>query len=115
MGTGPPLNHEMESYLATINPLLIGYEFSGKQSFLNEAIKRAEVLKVGKLSNDQYKFPNVEAFNEALLEVSNLPKSRRAITNWEINQGLRVFGWTHAYNIPQLLYWLEKENKTLSK
>ena len=57
----------------------------------------------------------VEAFNEALLEVSNLPKSRRAITNWEINQGLRVFGWTHAYNIPQLLYWLEKENKTLSK
>ena len=111
----PPLNHEMESYLATINPLLIGYEFSGKQSFLNEAIKRAEVLKVGKLSNDQYKFPNVEAFNEALLEVSNLPKSRRAITNWEINQGLRVFGWTHAYNIPQLLYWLEKENKTLSK
>ena len=111
----PPLNHEMESYLATINPLLIGYEFSGKESFLNEALKRAEVLKVGKLSKGHDTFTDIEALNKALLEVSNLPKSKRGITNWEINQGLRVFGWTHAYNIPQLLYWMDNEDKTLSK
>jgi len=22
-----------------------------------------------------------------------------------------VFGWTHAYNIPYLLYWLDKEGE----
>jgi len=111
----PPFNHEMESYLATINPLLIGYEFSGRQSFLDEALKRAEILKVDKLSNKDYEFADVNTFNKALLDVSKLPKSKKVITNWEINQGLRVFGWTHAYNIPQLLYWMDKQNRAIYK
>ena len=29
--------------------------------------------------------------------------------NWTLNQGSRIFGWTHAYNLPYLLYYLEKE------
>ncbi|MBJ7882121.1 exo-rhamnogalacturonan lyase family protein [Gelidibacter salicanalis] len=29
----PPLNHKMESYLATIYPLIIGYELSGNKSY----------------------------------------------------------------------------------
>lgn len=99
---------EMESYLATIYPLLIGYEFTGNKSFLNEAVKRSEVLKVSKLPKPTDKFSDQKEFNEALLRISNLPKSSHGFTNWETNQGLRVFGWTHAYNIPYLLYWLER-------
>ncbi|MFV0248499.1 MAG: hypothetical protein ACK5H1_06035 [Tenacibaculum sp.] len=105
----PPLNHEMESYLATIYPLLIGYEFSGEKVYLNQAIKRAKVLKVAKLPKEPETYKNAEAFSNDLLKISNLPNSKKSFTNWQINQGLRVFGWTHAYNIPYLLYWLEKE------
>jgi hypothetical protein len=104
----PPYNHDMESYLATIYPLLIGYEFSGNEIFLNEAIKRAEFLKVSKLSKPNTAFSTQKEYNEALLEISNLPKNKGKIAIWEVNQGLRVFGWTHAYNIPYLLYWIEK-------
>jgi hypothetical protein len=104
----PPLNHEMESYLATIYPLLIGYEFTENKSFLNEAIRRSEVLKVSKLPKPTDKFKNQKEFNEVLLKISKLPKSSHKFTNWETNQGLRVFGWTHAYNIPYLLYWLDE-------
>ncbi|MDB4291891.1 hypothetical protein N9954_00675 [Maribacter sp.] len=103
----PPLNHEMESYLATIYPLLLGYEFSGQIGFFQEALDRAKVLKVVPLSKEIDDFKEVQALSEALLNVSNMPKSDRRFTNWEINQGLRVFGWTHAYNVPYLLYWLE--------
>lgn len=106
----PPLNHEMESYLATIYPLLLGYEFSGQQGFFQEALERAEVLKVGTLPKEIEDFDDVHLLSEALLKVSNMPKSNRRFTNWEINQGLRVFGWTHAYNVPYLLYWLENQN-----
>jgi len=27
---------------------------------------------------------------------------------WSITNGLRVFGWTHAYNVPWLVHYLEK-------
>lgn len=111
----PPLNHEMESYLATIYPLLLGYEFSGQRSYLDEALARAEVLKVRPLSKEVGYFKDVLTLNGALLDVSNMPKSNRRFTNWEVNQGLRVFGWTHAYNIPYLLYWLENEPVNVNK
>lgn len=92
----PPLNHEMESYLASIYPLLLGYEFSGNRKYFNEALKRAEVLKVGKLPKAPQDYENASAFSKDLLRISNLPKSKKRFTNWELNQGLRVFGWTHA-------------------
>ena len=111
----PPLNHEMESYLATIYPLLLGYEFSGQRSYLDEALARAEVLKVRPLSKEVGSFKDVLTLSGALLDVSNMPKSNRRFTNWEVNQGLRVFGWTHAYNIPYLLYWLENEPVNVNK
>lgn len=111
----PPLNHEMESYLATIYPLLLGYEFSGQSGYLKEALERAEILKVGLLSKEIDDFNEVQALSNALLDLSNMPKSNRRFTNWEINQGLRVFGWTHAYNVPYLLYWLENPKKKNSE
>jgi hypothetical protein len=110
----PPYNHEMESYLATIYPLLLGYEFSGNKMYFEEALKRAEVLKVSALSKNQSKFKSQQEYSDALLEISNLPKSQNGrFTNWEMNQGLRVFGWTHANNIPYLLYWLENSDSDL--
>lgn len=106
----PPLNHEMESYLATIYPLLLGYEISGEKVYLNEALARAEMLKIGELPKSPEAYENAETYSEDLLSISNLPMSKKRFTNWQTNQGLRVFGWTHAYNIPYLLYWMDKEN-----
>lgn len=100
----PPYNHEMESYLATIYPLVIGYEFTGNRIYLDEAFERAEVLKVGELNKE---FSNQKEYSEALLKISNLPASNGKRKIWEINHGLRVFGWTHAYNIPYLLYYID--------
>ena len=105
----PPLNHEMESYLATIYPLLIGYEFSGDKVFLEEAMDRAALLKVGELPQASEEYAGIETYSEDLLKISNLPESNGKFTNWQTNQGLRVFGWTHAYNIPYLLYWMDVE------
>jgi hypothetical protein len=103
----PPLNHEMESYLATIYPLLLGYEISGEMVYFNEALARANVLKIGVLPKEPQEYANAQEFSDDLVKISNLPKSEKRFTNWETNQGLRVFGWTHAYNIPYLLYWME--------
>jgi hypothetical protein len=101
----------MESYLATIYPLLIGYEFTENKVFYYEALKRAQYLKIGELPMNPDSYTNVETFSDDLLKVSNLPKSEKRFTNWETNQGLRVFGWTHANNIPYLLYWMDKNEK----
>ncbi|QDO95187.1 hypothetical protein FNB79_14795 [Formosa sediminum] len=112
----PPLNHQMESYLATIYPLLIGYDLSGNPSFLAEAKKRAEIIKVSDLPIKIDKNTTQKAYSEALLEVSRLPEDDKGrIAIWDLNQGLRVFGWTHANNIPYLLYWLDNLEPEKSK
>ncbi|MCL5246507.1 hypothetical protein M4I21_11845 [Cellulophaga sp. 20_2_10] len=110
----PPLNHKMESYLATIYPLVIGYDLSGNKSFLNEAKKRAEMLKVSKLPLNIDKNTTQKEYNEAMLKISRLPKDEGKIAIWDLNQGLRVFGWTHANNIPYLLYWLDNPEDVTS-
>tara|TARA_B110000902_G_scaffold210855_1_gene241384 strand:+ start:11803 stop:14403 length:2601 start_codon:yes stop_codon:yes gene_type:complete len=105
----PPLNHEMESYLATIYPLILGYEFTGNKNYLNEAIERSKVLRVDALN---YSFTNQKEYSEALKKVSKLPLGQDGDrTIWKIDNGLRAFGWTHAYNIPYLLYYLNQEKK----
>ena len=65
---------------------------------------------IGELPKEPASYENAEAFSEDLVKISYLPKSKKSFTNWETNQGLRVFGWTHAYNIPYLLYWMDKEH-----
>ena len=108
----PPINHKMESYLSSIHSLLVGYEYSGETSFLEEAVKRSEVLKTDELSREISSFSNQKKLAASLEEVSHLPEdlesSRGAI--WKFTNGLRVFGWTHIYNIPSLVYWLDHEN-----
>jgi hypothetical protein len=111
----PPLNHEMESYLSSISTLLMGYQLSRDDSFLNAALHRAEVLKTGELSLSFEGATQQELFT-ALESVSNLPPARdrdRAI--WSLTHALRVFGWTHAYNVPYLVHWLQvRANETAS-
>jgi len=100
----PPFNHELESYLATIYPLILGYEFTGNHIYLDEAIERAKVLRVDNLN---YNFTNQKEYSEALKKISKLPTGRDGErTIWKIDNGLRAFGWTHANNIPYLLYYL---------
>lgn len=111
----PPLNHDMESYLSSISSLVLGYEFSGEKSLLDEAIKRAEYLKTEELPQEFNSYENQKILAEALEEVSNLPQNeagfRPAI--WKITNGLRIFGWTSIYNVPYLEYWMDEEGYSL--
>ena len=105
----PPLNHEMESYLASISTLLLGYQLSRNKSLFDAALNRAQLLKTGQLATAFDEALSQSALFEAIEAVSNLPESSdtwrpRAI--WSLTHGLRVFGWTHAYNVPYLVYWL---------
>lgn len=108
----PPLNHKMESFLSSIHSLLVGYEYCQDKTLFNEALVRAEVLKADPLPLSFERYKNQKDLGEALEKVSHLPEdleSRRG-TIWQFTNGLRVFGWTHIYNIPSLIYWMEREN-----
>jgi rhamnogalacturonyl hydrolase YesR len=111
----PPYNHEYESYLATIHSLLIGYEFTKEKSFLDEAKHRSEVLKMDELTSTFEELGTQRAIGDALNAVSHLPEQgalsppSRWVENWNVLQGLRVFGWTHIYNIPWLIHCLNEE------
>lgn len=109
----PPMNHTYESYLATISPLIYGYELSGEKSFYKEAWKRAQHLKVDELENEDIFYDKsttqADLFN-LLEQIDNMPpRDDGRQPNWILSQGSRIFGWTHAYNVPYLLYFLENE------
>jgi hypothetical protein len=98
--------------------LLLGYEFTKEESFLNEALKRAEVLKTDQLPKSFDDLGNQKMIQEALESVSHLPEKgdfdaqSRWVQNWSPTQGLRVFGWTHIYNVPWLIHALENAKKS---
>ena len=108
----PPLNHEMESYLATISTLLAGYTASNEPSFFREAARRAQLLKMDALSQPVSAFETQESFAEALESASRLPRGRNGEPGiWRSTGGLRVFGWTHMYHLPWLIHALETEGE----
>lgn len=113
----PPYNHDMESYLSSISSLVLGYELSGEPTFLDAAVDRAQYLKTGSLTQPIDSYENQKQLGEALESISNLPADeggfRPAI--WKITNGLRVFGWTHIYNVPYLEYWMEQEGIALDE
>src|SRR5699024_11461404 len=103
------------SYLSSISSLTLGYELSGEPSFLEEAQHRARYLQTEQLPKPVASYQNQKTLAEALESVSNLPDDEggfRPGAIWKITNGMRVFGWTHIYNIPYLLYWMDKENVT---
>lgn len=110
----PPYNHQMESYLSTIHSLLLGYKLSGERSLYETAVERAQVLKTEQLPGSRPFTPSrtQRSLADALEDVSNLPDGRGPRPPiWKITNGLRVFGWTHAYNVPYLIYWLNREEQ----
>jgi hypothetical protein len=109
----PPLNHEMESYFSSISTLLMGYQLSGDRSLYRAAYGRARPLRVDPLSLSFGEASSQAELFEALEGASRLPASREGGRGdrpiWSITNGLRIFGWTHAYNVPYLVHWLERE------
>ena len=91
--------------------MVLGFEYSGEKSLLDEAVKRAEHLKTEELPQEFNSYENQRILADALEEVSNLPKDPEARRPpiWQLTNGLRVFGWTSIYNVPYLEYWLEEE------
>jgi len=113
----PPLNHEMESYLSSISVLLLGYQLSDDPSFYRTAYERAQMLKVDPLPMSFAEAPSQAALFDALEDVSRLVPSREDPDRrpiWSATHGLRIFGWTHAYNVPYLVHWLEQEGPPAS-
>lgn len=106
----PPLNHDMESYLSSISSLLLGYEHTGEQSLLDEAIYRARYLKTGEIPQNAFPFATQREYADALEAVSEFPKTpgARRPPIWQIANGLRIFGWTSIYQVPYLNYWMEE-------
>ncbi|MBT7655885.1 MAG: hypothetical protein HN591_04400 [Flavobacteriales bacterium] len=109
----PPYNHEYESLMSTIHSLLVGYELTKNDAFLNSAIARSKLLQSDPLEKNIMDYRTQESLGPALLKTSRLPDngvltkpSWRFISNWNSLQGLRVFGWTHYYSIPWLQYWI---------
>jgi hypothetical protein len=107
----PPLNHEMESYLSSISVLLLGYQLSDDATLYQTAYHRAQALQTDRISLAFDEAKTQSELFEAIEAVDELPKSRsgRPRSIWSLTNGLRVFGWTHAYNIPYLVRLLEEE------
>ena len=108
----PPLNHEMESYLASISTLLMGYKLSEDPSLYRTAYERAQALKTDPLPLSFDDAATQDTLFHALNSVSHVPHSREHPDRrpiWSATNGLRIFGWTHAYNVPYLVHWLEEE------
>lgn len=108
----PPLNHEQESYLSSVYTLILGYELTQEPSLLAEIQRRLAPLKTDALAKPFDAHATQADLYDALEKVSHLPKSHsarrpgRAI--WSATNGLRVYGWTHAYTLPYALDLFER-------
>ena len=106
----PPLNHQMESYLSSLGALVAGYNLTQDEGMLREIRKRLDLMKL-----DPVGLPSTPSSNQAELATaiemaSHLPvdparPKERAL--WAATNGLRVFGWTHAFTLPYALRTLE--------
>jgi hypothetical protein len=115
----PPLNHWMESFMASLHPLAVGYELTGEASFREELAKRAAMARTDALplafSDASWTQGTLAA---ALAKTDHLPDSpdwyrrefpeaaRRRSPNWDPAHGLRFFGWTHGHGLPWALWAL---------
>jgi hypothetical protein len=131
----PPLNHWMESYYSSIHSLAVAYELTGEPSFLAETRKRVTSMRTDPLPrpiDDSWTQRSLfEAF-EAASHMPADPNRHRPPTGrgrgaamppgdggrgaafgtarrpgWSPTNGLRIFGWTHAYTLPYALAILQ--------
>jgi hypothetical protein len=110
----PPIDHDYESFLSSIHPLITAYDFTGEKQFLIEACERSSHLLIDQMPTPISKFETQAEFQAAMEDVSNLPISTsdsffsQRLPVWSFSMGLRIFGWTHAYSVPYMIDRLEK-------
>ncbi|MEO6212350.1 MAG: hypothetical protein ABIP65_01865 [Vicinamibacterales bacterium] len=110
----PALNHEFESYMSGVYALALGWDLTGEPSLLVEMRRRVDVLKTDALprSADDRGWTQASLF-QALDKATHLPRNgvrqgARAMPIWSATNGLRVFGWTHAYTLPYAIERLSR-------
>lgn len=100
----PVLGHRLESYLASLHSLVVGYDLTGDPSFLDDIKKRIELMKTDELPRPITSSWTQRELFQALEKVSHLPKNPDGSRPlWSLTNGLRVFGWTHAFGLPYAL------------
>lgn len=105
----PPRDHDYESYLASILPLIKAYDFTGEDNFLKEACSRATNLLIDEMDKPIDEYENQANLAQAMENVSNLPSGgegpsfRGRTPVWSFSMGIRVYGWTTAYNVPYMI------------
>jgi hypothetical protein len=108
----PALNHEFESYMAGVYALAIGWDLTGEPSLLAELRRRIEPLKTDPLPRPVDDTWTQASLFDALDAGSHLPRTAvrngRGTPIWSATNGLRVFGWTHAYGLPFALERLSR-------
>lgn len=110
----PPVDHDYESFLSSIHPLITAYDFSGEKEFLVEACKRSSHLMIDPMPQPVSEFENQAELQTAMEEVSNLPMTAsnsffsRRTPIWSFSMGMRIFGWTTAYSVPYMIDRLEE-------
>ena len=113
-----PMDHDMESFLSSIHPLLVGYDLTGEEKFFLEACERSRHLLVGELDMPIHEFVSQGDLRDALEEVSNLPSAgegpsfRGRNPIWTFSNGMRIFGWTHVFNVPYTIDRLNQRSQT---
>ena len=90
---------------------MLGYEISGQAGYLREAVARARYLRTGRLEQPVRAYSDQASLGEALEQVSRLPGGEGGFfpAIWKLSNGMRVFGWTHSYNIPWLIHAMQQE------
>ncbi len=106
----PPLNHQMESYLSSLGALVAGYNLTQDEGMLGEIRKRLEIVKMEVLNRPMAPGSSQTDLAASIEKASHLPSDparpgERGL--WAATNGLRVFGWTHAFTIPYALRTLE--------
>jgi hypothetical protein len=108
----PALNHEFESYMSGVYALALGWDITGEPSLLAEMRRRLEPLHTDPLPRPVDDMWTQASLFTALDKGSRLPRSAvrgaRSMPIWSATNGLRVFGWTHAYTVPFALERLSR-------
>lgn len=110
----PPIDHDYESFLSSIHPLITAFDFTGEKQFLIEACERSSHLLIDQMPTPISELETQAEFQAAMEDVSNLPMSTsdsffsQRLPVWSFSMGLRIFGWTHAYSVPYMIDRLQK-------
>lgn len=123
----PSLNHWMESFLASLHALSVGYELSGEPSFRDAIVARVAFLETDALPRPIGDASWTQATLAAALQATDhvpdapdwyrreFPAAARARTaNWDPAHGLRFFGWTTGHGLPWALAALDGPGATAS-